>query len=80
MRRIFYVKGEQGEFIKVRIVPLSSDENANQMKFQISTDNFVAIIEKDKKGQFHFEPNEPQRLLRNIAVVIKRYYMDIVGS
>jgi len=79
MRRIFYVKGDQGEFVKVRITPINTSDD-NLVRFQVVTDNFVAIVEKDKRGRFHFDPSQPHRLLNNIVGVIKRYYMDIVDQ
>ena len=78
MKRIFYVKDEHGEFVKVRIIPIPSEKHASHIKFQVSTGNFVGILEKDKRVKFHCNTEGPHRLLHNIAEMIKRYYLDIV--
>ena len=80
MKRIFYVKDEHGEFIKVRIVPIPLDDTRKHFKFQIQTETFIGILEKDKRGRFHCNPEGPHRLLNNITIVIKRYYKDIIGK
>lgn len=77
MKRVFYVPGQNGAFVKVNITPILQNNSTSPSKFQITSGGFTAIAERNKQGNFCFN-KAPNRFLHNLSMVLKRYYSDLI--
>lgn len=74
MKRIFYIKDDGGEFVRIVIEPYKDPEEPGISKFRITSKPFSGTLDKNENGDIN--PPQQSNLFDHISFLIRKYYQD----